>query len=132
MKVAMKSFQTRFSGILLLWSFAPLAVKCPCCNAELAPQAAKNHPPAHPNLPFLSFPFFSWGSNFCAVSYDCNPQRNSSAPEVFENGEMQCAACDEENRTFSATGTDHGAVKRSFTARTDKQTSEDPALLGYF
>lgn len=45
---------------------------------------------------------------------------------------MQRAACDEEDGTFSAMGTECGAVKCSFTARADKETSEDPALLGYF
>lgn len=43
MEVAMELFQTHFLGILLLWSIALLAVKCPCCNAELAPQVAEHH-----------------------------------------------------------------------------------------
>lgn len=68
---------------------------------------------------FSLCPFFSRANDFCALFLDdCNSQINSSAPQVFVNGEMWCAVRDEEDGMSSGTGTENGAVKRCSVART--------------
>lgn len=93
-------------------------MKCPCCNAELTPQAAESHP-QHIPVSLFSLSLFSWANDFCTLFLDdCNLQRNSSVTHVFVNGETWCTVCDEEDRISSGTGIKHGAIKHSFAART--------------